>query len=94
MPFVGRKQSPISWPANGGLKPKDPGSYAGLIYGQEFKVNIRLDRVHARSFKWTMTWEIFGDEYVALGNTGGVYRALSTLREDLERVCHERGIGT
>lgn len=87
--MVGRTRSRIKWDDG---KPKHPGKFTGSVYGVPFTVEIFHDIQHSQRTTWTMDFEIFGEKYSNSGQSGGVQRAVSCLRNDLDIVCNQHNV--
>jgi hypothetical protein len=73
-------------------KPRVPGKYAGTIHGVPFKVEITTTRIHSQLTHWAMRTEVYDEVLESKGRSGGVQRALSCLREDLEFSLRDNGV--
>jgi hypothetical protein len=87
--MLSQRRAPMKWPSG---KPTAPGKYEGTIYGVPFSLEITVDRKHSQRSTWEMHFEIYGEKYRNNGQSGGVQRALSCLRPDLETVCRNHGV--
>jgi len=80
---------PIKWE---GGKPTKDGLHRGDVNGVPFDVEIFTDRLHSQRTTWAVEFKIFGQQYGTSGPSGGIQRALSCLREDLEVLCRKNGV--
>jgi hypothetical protein len=83
------RRAPMKW---SGGKPRYPGKAEGTIFGVPFSIEIWTEALHKQQTMWSMSVDIYGERYTSRGRSGGVQRALSCLRDDLESVCREHGV--
>lgn len=86
--MVNRSQ-PIKWADR---VPKEVGVHAGEIYGQPFSVEIFTNRPHSHRTTWTIEFEFLSEKWGESGESGGIQRAMSCLRDSLETICTDKGI--
>ena len=73
-------------------KPRHAGKATGTVHGVPFEIEIATNPLHSQRTTWSMNFEIYGEKYRSNGQSGGVQRALSCLREDLDAICRNHGI--
>ena len=86
-----KRKQPIKW-AEG--IPRVAGMHIGKIHGHEFKVDIFTNRPNSHRTTWTIDFDFMGENYTDAGESGGVQRSLSCLRDALETICRQKGIQT
>lgn len=87
--MVTRRKMPMKWSEG---KPRQPGFHVGTIYGHPFEVTITNEQLHSQRTVWEYDLDFEGHKYGNTGTSGGVQRALSCLRDQLEGLCDDHGI--